>query len=79
MMRIDGVLLIQVDFEEFVMLFTSKILVSIGVSAQSSSTSGSLMVMYEFNLLKFDFRRLSSVVSIKPGSLPAECRQTHCC
>ena len=37
MMRIDRVLLIQVDLEEFIMLFASEILVSVGVSAQSTS------------------------------------------
>ena len=71
MVCVDWVLLIQVDFEEFIMLFASKVLESMGVSAQISRMLGLLMVNYEFTLVKFEFRRPSSVVSIKPGSLPA--------
>jgi hypothetical protein len=73
MMHIGRVLLIQVDFKEFVMLFAPEVLVPAGFNSEHgiSNSWGLFMIKYEFNLWKFDLRRSSSVASLKSEPLLA--------
>lgn len=73
MVHIGGVLLIEVDFKEFVVLSASEILVPAGFwpSVLELYFVGVFMIKYEFSFSKFDLRRSSSVASAKSEPLLA--------
>lgn len=73
MVSIGGVLLIEVDFKEFVVLSASEVLVAAGFlkSVLDLYFVGLFMIGYEFSFSKFDLRRSSSVASAKSEPLLA--------
>lgn len=73
MMRIGRILLIEVDFKEFVVLFASEVLVPVRFlqSVLDLYFVGLFMIGYEFSFSKFELRRSSSVASAKSEPLLA--------
>ena len=65
MMRNGRVLLIEIDFREFIVLFALEVLVPAEVLVRDLQFVRLFMIKYEFNFSKFDWRRSSSVASAK--------------